>query len=104
MSHYYLDASALVKRYVDEVGSEWLHATIADTQPSLLLTTPHFSLRRRPTEPGRHRRRIGGGQPQPPPLKSTGIIAHHGGALVDRVLRGVVQEATLDKSDLECKE
>ena len=39
MSHYYLDASALVKRYVGEVGSDWLHATIALAQPSLLFTS-----------------------------------------------------------------
>lgn len=29
MSHYYLDASALVKRYVDEVGSEWVRTVVA---------------------------------------------------------------------------
>ena len=39
MSHYYLDASALVKRYVDEVGSDWLRTTIASGQPSLLFTS-----------------------------------------------------------------
>lgn len=39
MSHYYLDASALVKRYVDEVGSDWLRTTIAPAQPSLLFTS-----------------------------------------------------------------
>lgn len=39
MSHYYLDASALVKRYMGEVGSDWLRATIAPAQPSLLFTS-----------------------------------------------------------------
>jgi predicted nucleic acid-binding protein len=39
VSHYYLDASALVKRYVDEVGSDWLHAIIASAEPSLLFTS-----------------------------------------------------------------
>jgi hypothetical protein len=39
VSHYYLDASALVKRYVDEVGSDWLRATIAPAQPPLLFTS-----------------------------------------------------------------
>ena len=39
MSHYYLDASALVKRYVDEVGSDWLRATVAHARPSLLFTS-----------------------------------------------------------------
>lgn len=39
MSHYYLDASALVKRYVDEPGSDWLRATIALAQPPLSFTS-----------------------------------------------------------------
>lgn len=39
MSHYYLDASALVKRYVDEVGSDWLRTMIASDQPSLVFTS-----------------------------------------------------------------
>jgi len=39
VSHYYLDASALVKRYVDEVGSDWLRATIAPAQLSLFFTS-----------------------------------------------------------------
>jgi predicted nucleic acid-binding protein len=39
VNHYYLDASALVKRYVDEVGSDWLQATIVHTQPALLFTS-----------------------------------------------------------------
>ena len=36
MSHYYLDASALVKRYVDEVGSDWLCALVVSAQNPLL--------------------------------------------------------------------
>lgn len=36
MNIYYLDASALVKRYVDEVGSDWLRTTIAPARQSLL--------------------------------------------------------------------
>ncbi len=39
MSHYYLDASALVKRYVDEAGSDWLRATVAPVRLSLLFTS-----------------------------------------------------------------
>lgn len=39
MSHYYLDASALVKRYVDEAGSDWLRAIIAPALPPLLFTS-----------------------------------------------------------------
>jgi len=39
VSHYYLDASALVKRYVDEVGSDWLQATIVHAEPALLFTS-----------------------------------------------------------------
>ena len=39
MSHYYLDASALVKRYVDEVGSDWLGTIVAPAQPALLFTS-----------------------------------------------------------------
>jgi len=39
VSHYYLDASALVKRYVDEVGSDWLRTMIASDQPSLVFTS-----------------------------------------------------------------
>lgn len=36
MMTYYLDTSALIKRYVDEVGSDWLRATL-DTQPSVVI-------------------------------------------------------------------
>jgi predicted nucleic acid-binding protein len=39
VSHYYLDASALVKRYVDEVGSDWLRTIVASTRPLLLFTS-----------------------------------------------------------------
>ena len=43
MSYYYLDASALVKRYVDEVGSDWLRMTITPA-PSLLLFTSRMTI------------------------------------------------------------
>jgi predicted nucleic acid-binding protein len=36
VSNYYLDASALVKRYVDEVGSDWLRTIVAPAEHSLL--------------------------------------------------------------------
>ena len=39
MSGHYLDASALVKRYVDETGSHWLRATLAKAQSPLFLTS-----------------------------------------------------------------
>lgn len=39
MSHYYLDASALVKRYVDEVGSGWIRTTIVPARRPLLFTS-----------------------------------------------------------------
>lgn len=39
MTNYYLDASALVKRYVDETGSDWLRTIIASTRPLLLFTS-----------------------------------------------------------------
>jgi predicted nucleic acid-binding protein len=39
VSIYYLDASALVKRYVDEVGSDWLRAIVAAAVPPLLFTS-----------------------------------------------------------------
>jgi predicted nucleic acid-binding protein len=39
VSRYYLDASALVKRYVNEEGSDWLRATIAPSQSQLLFTS-----------------------------------------------------------------
>ncbi len=43
MSSYYLDASALVKRYVDETGSDWLRA-IVDPAQSPLLFTSHMTI------------------------------------------------------------
>jgi hypothetical protein len=36
---YYLDASALVKRYVDERGSEWIRAMMDSEEETLLLTS-----------------------------------------------------------------
>ena len=36
MTRYYLDTSALVKRYVDEAGSDWLRALTAPDQNALL--------------------------------------------------------------------
>lgn len=36
---YYLDTSALVKRYVDEIGSDWLRATTDPAQSPLLFTS-----------------------------------------------------------------
>lgn len=36
---YYLDTSALVKRYVAEVGSEWVRALADPTNDNLLLTS-----------------------------------------------------------------
>ena len=39
MSVYYLDASALVKRYVNESGSGWLRSLLASTQVDLLFTS-----------------------------------------------------------------
>ena len=36
MSRYYLDTSALVKRYVDETGSNWLRTLTAPDQNALL--------------------------------------------------------------------
>jgi predicted nucleic acid-binding protein len=38
VTNYYLDASALVKRYADEPGSTWIrHITDAQTQHTILL-------------------------------------------------------------------
>lgn len=39
MSVVYLDASAVVKRYVDEVGSEWIRSLIVANGTSLLFTS-----------------------------------------------------------------
>lgn len=33
MTTYYLDTSALIKRYVDEVGSDWVRATLSAQPP-----------------------------------------------------------------------
>ena len=41
MTTYYLDTSALIKRYVDEVGSDWLRATL-DAQPLPSIVTVHL--------------------------------------------------------------
>ena len=37
MTTYYLDTSALIKRYVDEAGSGWLRATLAALDPPSLI-------------------------------------------------------------------
>ena len=39
MSAYYLDASALVKRYVNEPGSVWLRSLFISPQTDLLFTS-----------------------------------------------------------------
>ena len=39
MTCYYLDASGLVKRYVDEPGSQWLRRLVASEPPQLLFTS-----------------------------------------------------------------
>ena len=39
MSHYYVDASALVKRYVNEPGSDWLRAIVTTSEPHLFFTS-----------------------------------------------------------------
>lgn len=36
MSRYYLDSSALVKRYVDEIGSDWLRTLLAPDHDTLV--------------------------------------------------------------------
>jgi len=36
---YYLDASAMVKRYVNEQGSEWMRATMDSEEETLLFTS-----------------------------------------------------------------
>lgn len=41
MSHYYLDTSAVVKYYVDEVGSDWIRALIKAT-PMPLFVISHL--------------------------------------------------------------
>ncbi len=38
MTAYYVDTSALIKRYVDEAGSDWLRATLkAQPLPSIIV-------------------------------------------------------------------
>ena len=37
MSFYFLDTSALIKHYVDEVGSSWLAATVFEPAGNMLL-------------------------------------------------------------------
>ncbi|MCB0204990.1 MAG: type II toxin-antitoxin system VapC family toxin [Anaerolineae bacterium] len=39
MNAVYLDSSAIVKRYVDEMGSNWLKAFIANNDQTLLFTS-----------------------------------------------------------------
>ena len=42
MSRYYVDASALAKRYVDEAGSGWLRALLQSQGSSLALNAERF--------------------------------------------------------------
>lgn len=37
MTTHYLDTSALIKRYVDEIGSNWLRATLAGQPPPSII-------------------------------------------------------------------
>ncbi|RLC86009.1 MAG: hypothetical protein DRI37_07445 [Chloroflexi bacterium] len=41
MTTYYVDTSALIKRYVDEVGSDWLRATL-NVQPPPSIIVVHL--------------------------------------------------------------
>ncbi len=41
MTTYYLDTSALIKRYIDELGSDWLRATLG-TQPLPTIIVVHL--------------------------------------------------------------
>ena len=43
MTTYYLDTSALVKRYVDEAGSEWVRTTLRQSPPPSLIVV-HLAL------------------------------------------------------------
>ena len=43
MTTYYLDTSALIKRYVDEPGSDWLQATLS-TQPPPSIIVVHLAI------------------------------------------------------------
>lgn len=40
MKYYYLDASALVKRYIDEIGSDWIRALLDIPEASFFMA--HF--------------------------------------------------------------
>jgi uncharacterized protein len=44
VSVFYLDASALVKRYVNEPGSAWLRSLLASPQADLLLFTSRMTI------------------------------------------------------------
>jgi predicted nucleic acid-binding protein len=39
VSNYYLDTSALVKRYIDEIGSAWLRALVDAALPPVLVVS-----------------------------------------------------------------
>ena len=39
MMPYYLDTSALIKRYVAEQGSQWVEAVVSEPDDALLLTS-----------------------------------------------------------------
>lgn len=39
MSVYFFDASAIVKRYVREVGSDWINQLIAEEQPRIFISS-----------------------------------------------------------------
>jgi predicted nucleic acid-binding protein len=39
LNNYYLDASALVKRYVDEVGSDWLRQLVDPARDTAMFTS-----------------------------------------------------------------
>ena len=39
MTAYFFDASALVKRYLREVGSEWVRQLIAHEQPRIFVSS-----------------------------------------------------------------
>jgi hypothetical protein len=43
MTAYYVDTSALVKRYVDEVGSDWLRAALK-AQPRPAIVVVHVAI------------------------------------------------------------
>ncbi len=43
MTAYYMDTSALIKRYVDEVGSGWLRATL-DARPPPSIIVVHLTI------------------------------------------------------------